>query len=453
MYVPRIAWTNNSDLLTIQRLNRLQNNLDLLLADVRTGETEILLTESDPCFVDVHDNLIFLDASDQFLWTSERDGHNHIYLYSLENGLERQLTSGDWEVTGLYGVDEDRATAYYCSNQQDVTERHVCAVGLNGGTPERLTADPGWHTAVFSDDYRYFIDNWSNIRTPKKSILYTSDGAAVRTLVGNEMPVLDEYTLSYPEFFTIETSDGATLNARMTKPVDFDETRKYPVLVTCYGGPGGRVVNNRWRTESFLWQSIFVQHGYIIFSVDNRGIGGRGKELANLAYRDLAKWAMHDQIEGARYLAGLPYVDPERIGIYGWSFGGYLTLLAMTLGSDHFSVGVSGAPVTCWTLYDAIYTERYMGLPAENTAGYDSASVLSYVDRLKGDLLIVHGACDDNVHLQNTMKLTGALQKAGKQFDLMIYPGKNHGVSSDDDDDKTDLHLHTLITEYILDNL
>jgi len=451
IYIPRMKWTEDPNFLGIQRLNRAQNRLELLLADARTGKTKTILTETDSCWVDVHNNLFFLKDRERFVWTSEQDGYNHIYLYRLDGKLVRQLTDGEWEVYRLYGIGESDGAVYYSSNQEDITECHIYSVKFDGSGPKRLTGEAGWHRASFSDDFQYFIDSWSNIRTPRQWTLYAAGGTQIRTLVENDLSMYDGYALAYPEFFKMTTGDGAELQYSMIKPADFDENRKYPVLVACYGGPGGPMVRNAWYRKSFLWYNLIAQQGYIIFSMNNRGIGGSGKAQANLAYHNLAKWALHDHVEAAKYLGHLPFVDPERIGIWGWSFGGYLTLLAMTKGSDYFSTGVAGAPLACWRLYDNIYTERYMGRPEENPDGYDSASVFSYIDRLNGNLLIIHGMADDNVHVQNTMQFIERLQAMGKQFDLMVYPGHDHSVR--DKKDKVELHLYNLITRYILDNL
>lgn len=451
IYIPRIKWTEDPNFLSIQRLNRRQNRLELLLADIRTGKTEILLAETDSCWVRVHHNLFFLEDRKQFVWTSERSGYNHIYLYRFNGELVRQLTSGQWEVGRIYGVDEKNGRVFYASNEGDITESHLYRIDLDGDNKRRLTVDPGWHRADFSCDYSHFIDRWSNSRTPQRWELYSAEGTRIRTLVENTMPVLDEYALSYPEFLRFTTADGAELAGSMIKPPDFDENKKYPVLVVCYGGPGGPAIRNMWHGKGFLWDNLLAQHGYLIFRMNNRGSGGRGKAMANMACGDLARWAVFDHIEGAKYLAGLPYVDQNRIGIRGWSFGGYLTLLAMTKGAEYFAVGVAGAPVTDWRLYDNIYTERYMGLPGENSAGYDSASIFPAIDRLKGKLLIIHGMADDNVHVQNTMQLIEKLQAKGIQFDLMVYPGQDHSVRGKNK--KIELHLYSLMTRYILDNL
>ena len=452
-YIPRILWTNSPDTLCIERLNRVQNNLQLLLTDVNTGQGKVILTDTDPCWVEVHDNLIFLEDSKRFLWTSEKDGFNHIYLHNLDGSLIRQLTAGPWEVAELFGVDEENGCVFLSGNEKSVIERHIYSVNLDGNGLHRLSEKDGWHGANFSCDYGHFIDSYSNARTPMQSLLCRTHGATVRMIADGTPPGMSTYALSSPEFFTVPTGDGATLDAWMIKPVDFDSTKRYPVLVYCYGGPRGMQVydciGKQTGLKWYLRMNYIAQHGYLILCVDNRGIEGRGKADRNLVYTDLAKWAIHDQIEGAKYLATLPYVDNHRIGIYGWSFGGYLTLLAMTIGSDYFAVGVSGAPVSKWELYDAIYTERYMKKPSENPDGYQAASIFTHLDRLKGKLLLIHGMSDDNVHVQNSMQLVEQMQLKGKQFDLMVYPGKHHGVSGA----MTNVHLWTMVCEFIFENL
>ncbi len=451
-YIPRIKWTNDPHQLSIERLNRKQNRLELLLADVRSGKTRTVLVEADPCWVDVHDNLLFLRESDRFLWTSQRDGYNHIYLYRMDDGSSIQLTEGDWEVCTIHGTNPKSGMIFYSSGEVDGLSRTVHAVSQDGARRAGVADQPGWHKPLFSPDCQYFVDRWSTAKTPTEWRVKATTGAVNSIILESEMAFLDDYQLAYPVFLKVQTTDGAWLDASIIKPPDFDPNRKYPVVVSCYGGPGGRMVRNAWGGKGFLWENVLARHGYIVFSIDNRGIGGRGKQLANLAWHNLGHWAVQDHIEGAKYLASLPYVDPNRIGITGWSFGGYLTLLAMTMGADHFATGVAGAPLTAWELYDNIYTERYMGTPEENQEGYDSASVLTYADKLKGDLLIIHGTCDDNVHVQNTMQLAEKFQKADKRFSMMVYPNHDHSVSGDEED-KTSLHLHKLITDFILDNL
>ncbi len=449
IYIPRIQWTNNPNKLSIQRLNRLQNKLDLLIADANSGQSKLILSETDSCWIDYLDNIEFLNNKKQFVWTSERDGFQHIYLYNLDGSLARQLTKGKWEVGNVYGVNEKRRLVYFSANKVNITESHINSIKLNGKSLKRLTKKKGRHRANFSPDWESFILMFSNSHTPAQYSLLSDTGANIRTLEENKIEALDEYDISYPQFLTFDTEDGVTLNAMIIKPTDFDKNKKYPVLIYGYGGPGSQMVRNSWGRSNFLWHNLLAQKGYIIFSLDNRGTGGRGKAFKNLAYRDIGKWMIYDHIEGAKYLAKLPYVDKERIGIWGWSGGGYLTLMALTKGSDYFKTGIAVASVSDFRFYDSIWTERYMGLPQDNAAGYDSTSALNYVDKYKGNLLIIHGAADDNVHTQNSMQFIEKMQSANKQFNLMLYPGKNHSLLGRN----TRLHLYTLMTDFILKNL
>lgn len=449
IYIPRIQWTNNPNKLSIQRLNRLQNKLDLLIADAKSGQSKLVLSETDPCWVDYLDNIEFLNNKKQFVWTSERDGFQHIYLYNMDGSLERQLTKGKWEVGNVYGVNENKRLVYFSANKVNITESHIYSIKLNGKSLKRLTKKKGRHRANFSPDWESFIHTFSNSHTPAQYSLFSDTGINIRTLEENKIEALDEYDISYPQFLTFDTEDGVTLNAMIIKPTDFDKNKKYPVLIFGYGGPGSQMVRNGWGRSNLLWHNLLAQKGYIIFSLDNRGTGGRGKAFKNLAYGDIGKWMIFDHIEGAKYLAKLPYVDKERIGIWGWSGGGYLTLMALTKGSDYFKAGIAVASVSDFRFYDSIWTERYMGLPQDNAAGYDSTSALNYVDKYKGNLLIIHGAADDNVHAQNSMQFIEKMQSANKQFDLMLYPGKSHSLLGRN----TRLHLYTLMTDFILKKL
>ncbi|RLD09360.1 S9 family peptidase [candidate division KSB1 bacterium] len=447
-YIPRIKWTNNPDVLSIQRMNRLQNKLELLLADVTTGSTRVILTETDPCWVDVRDDLTFLKHKKQFLWTSERDGFRHIYLYDLKGKLKKQLTKGHWVVTSVRAVDEETGRVYFTANKGSSIENHVFSVKLNGKGLRRLDHAPGWHRPLFSPDSKYFVDAYSSASQPPAQQLCTADGTVLRTLIKNSIEPFKEAGVAIPQYFEMPTEDGVKLNARIIKPVDFDSTKKYPVLIYGYGGPGSQMVRNSW-DYSILWYTLLTQHGYIIFTIDNRGTGGRGKAFKNLAYGNIGKYALGDHIQAAKYLAKLPYVDKNRIGIWGWSGGGYLTLMAMTKGSKYFKAGIAVAPVADFRLYDSIWTERYMGLPDQNKAGYDSTSVLNYVQDYKGGLLIVHGSSDDNVHMQNTMQFIKRLQEEEKQFRLMIYPGLNHSLLGP----YARFHLFSMMADFIINNL
>lgn len=457
VYIPRIDWTRNSATLAIQRLNRRQNRLELLLTDAASGQARVMLTDSNEAWVDVTDDFIFLKKSDRFVWTSEKSGFRHIYL-SDYNGRElAQLTAGDWEVSSVIGVDESGGWVYFYGKKDSPLQEHIYRAALDGKKMQKISgADLTWHEGNFSPDYRFYVALSSDIKTPVQVTLRESGDGLVRVLEQNDIPALKEYQPVYPEYFTIKTGDGVSLNASMMKPADFDPTRKYPVIVHGYGGPGSQLVENRWgmgksysRLQRYLWHQMMTEKGFIIFFLDNRGTGGRGKAFKNLTYGDLSKWSVHDQIEGAKYLASLPYVDASRIGFWGWSGGGYLTCLMLTRGADYFAAGVAVASVTDFRNYDTIWTERYMDLLCENKKGYDDANVNNYAHLLKGKLLLIHGTGDDNVHPQNTMQFVERLIAENKQFDLMLYPNRNHGIKSGN----TSRHLYTLLADYFLENL
>lgn len=450
IYIPRIYWTNSSDRMAILRLNRKQNHLELLMTNTTNGKSIVVLEDRDTCWIEVRENnTIFLKNNDKIVWVSERSGYRHAYLYDYEGNLVNQITSGEWEITDVLGVSETDRLLYFSGKKDTPLEQHIYRIKLNGDDLKKITDEPGWHTANFSPDYKFFVNEFSNASQPSKTKLLRSDGKLVRIILENDLPSLNELNLNYPEFSTLTTEDGVDLNYYMIKPPNFDEDKKYPVLVYGYGGPGSQRVVNQWRGARQLWHELMAQRGYIIFCLDNRGTGGRGKAFKNLVYKDLSKWSVNDQIEGAKFLASLSYVDTARVGFWGWSGGGYLCLMMMTRANEYFTTGVSVAPVSDFHLYDAIWTERYMGMLDENSEGYKAASVLSYANNLKGNLLIVHGTGDDNVHYQNTMQIVREFQLAGKQFDLMLYPNKTHGISGGN----TSLHIYTMIAEYFFDNL
>jgi len=449
IYIPRIQWTPDPRILSIQRLNRLQNKLDLLFADVNSGATRIVLSDTDPCWVDVQDDLTFLKKKEQFIWTSERSGYRHAYLYDYNGRLLSPITAGEWEISAITGFDETTGLIYFSGKKDSPIEENVYRASLDGGILERVSQRPGWHSSNFSPDMKYVIGTFSDVQTPAQISLRQTDGKLLRWLEKNEN-LLAAYNLNAPKFITVKTSDDATpLNAWIMKPANFDSTKKYPVIMFCYSGPGAQHVVNQWAGRRYLWHQLMTEKGFITFSIDSRGTGGRGKKFKNLVYGDLGKWSTHDQIEGAKYLGSLPYIDAGRIGIWGHSGGGYLTAMAMTKGAPHFKAGIARAPVTDFRLYDTIWTERYMGLPKDNAAGYKSASVMTYADKLQGKLYLVHGMADDNVHMQNTVQLQEALQALNKQFDVMYYHGRNHAITGGN----TQLHLHTLMTNYFLNNL
>ena len=456
IYVPRIDWSAKPGTLAIQRLNRRQNRLELLFADIRSGKTHLVLEEQNEAWVDVRDDFIFPGGTDRIVWTSEKDGFRHIYLSDYQGRQLAQLTRGSWEVASVIGLDEKGGWVYCYGKKDSPAENQIYRVSLDGKKFEQVSRQGSWNEAVFAPDYQHYVGYSSDVRTPTRVDLYRADGKALRELERNHIAALEKFEMVYPEFLTVTTTDGVALSAFVMKPADFDPKRKYPVLVFGYGGPGSQMVLNRWgmgggfrHLQRTLWHQMMTEKGYIVFCVDNRGTGGKGKAFKNLAYGDLSKWSVHDQIEGAKYLATLPYVDPARIGFWGWSGGGYLACLIQTRANDYFKTSVGVALVSDFRNYDTIWTERYMGLLSDNEAGYQAASVLNGAEKLAGNLLIVHGTGDDNVHPGNSWQLVEALVAANKQFEMMMYPNRNHRISGGN----TSRHLFTRITNYFLENL
>lgn len=451
VYIPRIKWTNDPSTLSIQRMNRHQNRLELLFADALKGKTRVVLREDSDTYIDITDNLTFLDGGQEFIWSSEKDGYNHLYLYDVVGNIKAQLTSGEWDVTAFYGIDAKGKNFYYQSSEEGPTQRHVYAASLNGNFKRKLTPDKGQNYPNFSKTNEYFINQHSDANTPPFISLITDKGKQLRVLKDNASlkKMLAEMNLPQKEFFSFTPSHGISLNAWMIKPAKFDPTQKYPVLVSIYGGPGSNTVNDAWGSKTQMWELMLAQQGYIIVSVDNRGTGNRGRDFKNCTYRQLGKLEVEDYIETAKYLGALGYVNPARIGMYGWSYGGYMSSLALTKGADYYSMAIAVAPVTNWRFYDSIYTERYMRTPQENAKGYDENSPINHVDKMKGAYLLVHGTGDDNVHFQNTVEMTEALIEANKQFELYIYPDRNHGIYGKN----ARLHLFTKMTDFIKKNL
>ena len=450
-YIPRIKWTLDENVLSVQRMNRHQNQLDFILVDAKDGSSQTIFTENDAAYIDVTDNLTFLNDGKYFIWTSEKSGYNHIYLYNLKGKQVRQITKGNYDVTDFYGIDESNNTVYFASSERSPMHRDIYAVQLNGKNKKTLTNKIGTNSATFSTNYKYFINQYSNANSPYYFSLFDAKGNEVRMLKDNSNlnNSLAEYALSQKEFFNFKTTEGIDLNGWMMKPHNFDETKQYPVFMYLYGGPGSQQVTDSWGGSNFLWYQMLTQQGYIVACVDNRGTGARGSEFKKCTYQQLGKLETEDQIEANRYLANLPYVDGSRIGIFGWSYGGYMSSLCLLKGADEFKMAIAVAPVTNWRYYDSIYTERYMRTPQENASGYDDNSPINHVEKLKGKYLLVHGSADDNVHYQNTMEMTNALVNANKQFDLFIYPNKNHGIYGG----YTRLHLFTKMTNFIKENL
>ena len=450
-YIPRIKWTLDENVLSVQRMNRHQNQLDFILVDAKDGSSQTIFTENDAAYIDITDNLTFLNDGKYFIWTSEKSGYNHIYLYNLKGKQVRQITKGNYDVTDFYGIDESNNTVYFASSERSPMHRDVYAVQLNGKNKKTLTNKIGTNSATFSTNYKYFINQYSNANTPYYFSLFDAKGNEVRILKDNSnlKNSLSEYALGQKEFFNFKTTEGIDLNGWMMKPHNFDETKLYPVFMYLYGGPGSQQVTDSWGGSNFLWYQMLTQQGYIVACVDNRGTGARGSEFKKCTYQQLGKLETEDQIEANRYLANLTYVDGSRIGIFGWSYGGYMSSLCLLKGADEFKMAIAVAPVTNWRYYDSIYTERYMRTPQENASGYDDNSPINHVEKLKGKYLLIHGSADDNVHYQNTMEMTNALVNANKQFDLFIYPNKNHGIYGG----YTRLHLFTKMTNFIKENL
>jgi len=447
-YIPRIKWTNNPKVLALYGMNRHQNELDFVLANTEDGSNKVLFTEKDKYFIDIHDNLTFL-PEDNFIWTSEKDGFNHIYLKGLD-GSEQQITNGNWEVTSFHGVDSDKMKIYFTSTEEGSINRTLYVQHLDTDIKTKLNTENGTNNSSFSKGLKYYMNSVSTANSAPVYTLHTADGKRLKTLEDNtdfNTNMLD-FNLTKKEFFNIKTED-AELNAWMIKPPNFDENKEYPIFMFLYGGPGSQQVTNSFGWTNYYWYQMLAQKGYIVACVDNRGTGGKGSEFKKMTYKELGKYETIDQINAAKYFGNLNYIDANRIGIQGWSYGGYMSSLAITKGADVFSLAIAVAPVTNWRYYDNIYTERYMQTPQENASGYDENSPINHVEKLKGHYLLVHGSADDNVHVQNTMEMISALVNANKQFDLFIYPDKNHGIYGGN----TRYHLYKKMTDFILENL
>lgn len=453
-YIPRVQWTRNANILSVRRLNRLQNNLEIIHVDATTGNATTVLQEKSDTYIDLDfiDNLTYLADGKQFIHASESSGYKHLYLYSMQGTLVRQLTTGNFEVSEFLGLDEKAGVLYYTSTEISPMERHLYALSLDGKKKSKLSAASGYHSINISGDYQFYIDYHHNTTQPTVVNLYKTKGnALVKTLEKNEnlVKTAEEYGLASGEFFSFKTVDGTSLNGTMFKPRNFDAARQYPVLIYQYSGPGSQNVSNAWGGSHFYFHQMLVQKGYIVAIIDTRGTGGRGEKFKKMTYKQLGKYELEDHIAGARFLASLDYVDDSRIGIWGWSYGGYMTCLAMTRGAGIFKTGIAVAPVTNWRFYDTIYTERFLQTPQLNASGYDDNSPLTHAASLKGNFLLIHGTGDDNVHFQNSVQFEDALINAGKQFRSFYYPDKHHGIQGA----KTRFHLYTMMTQYVLENL
>ena len=453
-YFPRLKWTPDNKLIVF-KMNRLQNELELLMTDSQTGKTTTLLKETNKYFVDLelNDDIAFLkDGS--FIKSSESDGYNHIYLYDKTGKVIRQLTKGNWDVRKIYGLDEANGEVFYQGSKIAPMQKEIYFVKLDGSKDHALggaDAENGVNDAQFSSNFSYFVMNHSTANTASTYTVYDNQGVKIRTIEDNKgvEGLQKDYNTQPIEFFKFTTSENVELNGWMIKPTGFDPAKKYPVFMTQYSGPGSQQVVDAWKGQDYWWYQMLAQKGYMIVCVDPRGTGGRGEEFRKMTYKQLGHYETIDQIEAAKWLAKQPYVDGKRIGIFGWSYGGYMSSLCILKGNDVFKAAIAIAPVTNWKWYDSIYTERYMQTEKENTEGYKNNSPVYFADRLKGNYLLVHGMADDNVHFQNSVEMVDALVNANKQFDTYYYPNKNHGIFGG----STRLHLYTKMTNFLMEKL
>lgn len=449
-YIPRIKWSNQNNVLIATTLNRYQNDLKLHKVNALRSSSKVLLNETDKAYIDISDNLTFL-ADNSFIWTSERDGFNHIYHYDFNGKLIRQITKGEWEVTNYYGFNPTKKTIYYQSVENGPTNRGVYSIGLNGKHKKLLSNNNGQNSAAFSTNLNYFINTFSSSEIPPIYSLYSAEGEMLKVVKDNTIlkEQLADYKMSPKEFSTININ-GNGLNMWMIKPVDFDENKAYPLLMFQYSGPGSQQVANRWNGTNDYWHNMLAQKGMIVVCIDGRGTGLKGAEFKKVTQKELGKYEVEDQIAAAKKLAERSYIDKDNIGIWGWSFGGFMSTNALLKGSDIFSTAIAVAPVTSWRFYDTVYTERYMQTPQENASGYDENSPINYADKLEGNYLLVHGTGDDNVHVQNSMRMINALIEANKQFDMFIVPDRTHGIYKGTN---TRLNLYTKMTNFVEEHL
>ena len=462
IYVPRISWSRDGYTLLVQRLNRLQNKLDIITGKftpmrkmIATVQTKVVYSEESKTYIDIHDNMQMMSDSKTVLWTSEKNGYNHFYLIDVTTGNAKQVTTGNWDVTEGYGLDEATNTIYFQAAMVNATQKEVYSIKTDGTGLTKLSVNPGTNNAEFSKTYKYFILYHSDANNPFTVSIHGNFGksklAAPLVIEDNAAlkKTMAEYNLSPKTFMTVKNAEGTDLNAWMIKPSKMLKGVKYPVLMFVYGGPGINTVNDEWTYGNYFWFQSLAQQGYVVISVDARGTGFRGKDFKHCTYKQLGKYETEDQIAAAKEIGKMPFVNPSRIGIFGWSYGGYMSSLCITKGADTFKAAIAVAPVTNWRFYDNIYTERFMRTPQENGTNYDVNSPINHVDKLKGSYLLVHGSADDNVHFQNAMEMADALVKANKDFEFMAYPNKNHGIYGG----TTREHLYNKMTNFLLKNL
>ena len=449
-YIPRIKWSNNDAILIATTLNRHQNELKLHKVNALRTSSTILLNETDKAYIDITDNLTFL-VDNSFIWTSEKDGFNHIYHYDFNGNLINQITKGNWEVTNYYGFNDTKKTIYYQSVENGSINRGVYSIDLDGENKKLLSNKDGQNNAAFSTNLNFFINTYSTSEIPPIYSLYTAEGEMLKVIKDNAelKEDLASYKMSPKEFSTININ-GNDLNMWMIKPLDFDENKQYPMFMFQYSGPGSQQVGNKWNAANDYWHNMLAQKGMIVVCVDGRGTGLKGAAFKKVTQKELGKFEVEDQIAAAKKLAERSYIDENNIGIWGWSYGGFMSTNCLLKGNDIFSTAIAVAPVTSWRFYDSVYTERYMQTPQENASGYDDNSPINYADKLEGNYLLVHGTGDDNVHVQNSFRMTNALIEANKQFDQFIVPDRTHSISKGKN---MRLNLYTKMTNFVEEHL
>ena len=452
MYIPRVKWTTDANQLCVFKMNRYQNHLQLYLVDVKNAKSTIFYEEKNKYYIDITDDLTFLKDGKSFVWSSEKEGYNQLYLMGMDGKQKIKLTTGNYDLTQFYGVDEKNKKVYFQAAEKSPMEKHVFSIDIDGKNLTNLTPSLiGTNNAQFSSTFDYFSNSHSTINTAPTYVVYDKSGKKIRTIEDNVNygKIQESYGVSPVEFFSFTTSENVKLNGWMIKPRDFNPTRKYPVFMTQYSGPGSQSVTDSWKGTGYWWNQMIAQAGYIVVCVDGRGTGGRGEEFEKITYLQLGHYETIDQIEAAKYMGNQSFVDKERIGIFGWSYGGYMSSLCILKGNDVFKAAIAVAPVTNWKWYDSVYTERYMRTTAENAKGYADNSPVYFADKLKGNYLLVHGMADDNVHFQHAVEMANALIKANKQFDTYYYPNRNHGIYGDN----ATIHLYTKMTNFIFEKI
>lgn len=447
LLIARVTWSMDSSAVVFQALNREQTFLDLNTAQL-DGKIDRFLQETTAAWVEVYDNPTFLRSDGSMIWQSAKNGWRHLYNYDSRGNLIRQLTNGRWEVRDVYGVDDGNGWVYFSATKDSHIAVNVYRVSIRNGEVQRLTDGEGTHSASFNSTFTHFVHSRSDVNSPAQTALRRADGTLERVISENKVEALSQYKLGTPEFLKVKTRDGFEMETMMIRPPDFDPNKRYPVLSYTYSGPHSPSVRNAWGGNRYMWHQMMAQKGYIIWICDNRTASGKGEESTWPVYKNMGPLELRDLEDGLAYLKSLSFVDGDRIGLWGWSYGGFMTSYALT-HSKSFKIGIAGGSVTDWQLYDSIYTERYMATPQNNRAGYERTSVLKAAKDLHGKLLLIHGVMDDNVHQQNTIQLVNELQKHGKQFDLMLYPTQRHGVVNP----PQVRHMYQMMTDFILKNL